>query len=53
MIKILMIEIRECMTRGVTSATATAPLWSPHVQGWNAVRGCASTTRAARALKYG
>jgi hypothetical protein len=36
----------------VLAATAVAPLWSPHVQGWNVARGCASTTRATRASEF-
>jgi hypothetical protein len=34
-------------------ATIVAPLQSPHVHGWNVAHGCASTTRIARASKFG
>jgi hypothetical protein len=30
------------------AATATAPPSSPHVRGWNAARGCASTMHTTR-----
>jgi hypothetical protein len=35
------------------AAVTAVPLWSPHVQGSNAARGCDSTTRTAGSLKFG
>jgi hypothetical protein len=53
--------IRETVIRGVIVATSTssqlisavASPRSPHVRTQNVVCGCASTTRAARALGFG